>query len=850
MKKFGWIFMVMLTSIFLEVNAQQKCRVEGTLVDSLSLQPEPFATVRIYRVEVNGEAMNGEAVTKQTTGEPMAMGVSDMEGRFTEEVEGRGAFVVLFTSVGKCDKRVAFTLNGEQRKELGTIALSEDVRMLEGVEVVAQRPLVKMETDRMSYKVSEDVDARSSSVLDMLRKVPMVTVDGQDNITVNGSSNFKVYVDGKQNVMISSNPSLVLKNMPASAIRDIEVITNPGVRYDAEGVGGVLNLVTNRTATEGGTAAQTDGYNATLRGQGSTKGYGGGLYLNLQRGKFSMSLNANAMYQDIRHTESLTEREQTSEGGTSVVSSRSDGRTRVPLTMGSLTMGYQIDSLRLLSASFNLMGMGYKFTAPGHTSLTGPLYGNGMGYATDIYNKNNRQSINGSIDYQRSFAGHPQRMLTFSYLLSSAPTTSDSRNLFGTPDGEEGTPYDLTDRSSDGDLNTLEQTLQADFTTPLAQGQTLSTGVKYIDRNNSSDTRLYLDRGDGEFAYDPAGSLDYEHRSHILAGYAEYDGKFGRLGFKGGLRYEHTWQDVAYRTGNGSNFSLRYGNLVPSANLSYALSANRNIGLSYNMRIARPGITYLNPYVDTSDPTSRSYGNTELKAEKAHNVSLVYNYFSMKWMLNLTLRHSVTANGIGQYSFYEDGLLNTTYDNIVKNRQTGLNLFLNWNAGPKTRIYTNSSVSYTDLRSRTLATRNHGWSASSMVGFQQTLPADLRLSLNAMGSTRSYNLQGWQGGFDMLAGSLSKSFRMKNGNSLDLSLHAMTPLSHRKMQVTSHTSGTGFTDRTTLRIPLHQVGLSLSYTFGKQGIQTKKVRRSITNDDLINTKSKAENFNGGMGGGM
>ena len=129
--------------------------------------------------------------------------------------------------------------------DLGNLLVQDDTKQLKGVEVVAQKPLVKMETDKMTYDVQSDNDVKTNTVLDMLRKVPMVTVDGQDNITVNGQGSFKVYVDGKPNVMFSSNPSQIFKAMPASAVKSIEVVTNPGAKYDAEGVGGVLNIVMN-----------------------------------------------------------------------------------------------------------------------------------------------------------------------------------------------------------------------------------------------------------------------------------------------------------------------------------------------------------------------------------------------------------------------------------------------------------------------------------------------------------------------------------------------------------------------------------------------------------------------------
>ena len=116
---------------------------------------------------------------------------------------------------------------------------------LQGVEIVKQKALVKSDIDKITYNIEDDPDSKSNSTLEMLRKVPMVTVDGEDKIQVNGSSSFKIYVNSKPNQMMSNNPSEVLKSMPASSIKRIEVITNPGPKYDAEGVGGILNIITH-----------------------------------------------------------------------------------------------------------------------------------------------------------------------------------------------------------------------------------------------------------------------------------------------------------------------------------------------------------------------------------------------------------------------------------------------------------------------------------------------------------------------------------------------------------------------------------------------------------------------------
>jgi TonB-dependent Receptor Plug Domain. len=145
---------------------------------------------------------------------------------------------------------------------------------LKGVEIVAQKPLVKTEIDKLAYNIEDDPDSKTSSTLEMLRKVPMVTVDGEDKIQVNGSTKFKVYINGKPNNMISSNPTEVLKSMPANSIKSIEVITNPGAKYDAEGISGILNIITVGKGMQG--------YTATFNAGAGTTGSNAGAYATVQ----------------------------------------------------------------------------------------------------------------------------------------------------------------------------------------------------------------------------------------------------------------------------------------------------------------------------------------------------------------------------------------------------------------------------------------------------------------------------------------------------------------------------------------------------------------------------------------
>jgi outer membrane receptor protein involved in Fe transport len=340
--------------------------------------------------------------------------------------------------------------------------------------------------------------------------------------------------------------------------------------------------------------------------------------------------------------------------------------------------------------------------------------------------------------------------------------------------------------------------------------------------------------------YDERSSMDYIYKNSILAGYTEYEGKWGNIGTKAGLRYEHTWQDVEYRLGNGTNFEKNYGSLVPSASLSYSFSATSNIGLTYNMRISRPGITYLNPYVDQSNPTALSYGNTNLDVEKAHNISLVYNMFTSKLMLNLNLHHNFTDNAIEQYSFFDNTLLNTTYGNIVKRHQTGANVYANWLAAKNTRFFVNGSVNYLDIRSNVLAANNSGWTTTAMVGLQQTLPWNMKLGSYLITSSKSYTLQGWSSGFNLLTANLSKSFF---DDKLNIGIMGLVGLSEGgKLKMETYSTGSQFLSHQTIKVPIGSISLSVTYTFGNTKRQMKQ-HVSRVQSDYIEQKSQGEVLN-------
>ena len=809
MKQFRALFVAALMSISSVTMAQTT--VKGLLMDETLGESEPFATVRVFKAG--------------KTEKPVAMFLTDENGQFSQEVKGKGRFDIVFSSVGKEDLKKTIELEGKGVLNLDTLYIKESATMLKGVEIVAQKPLVKMDVDKMSYNVAEDEDAKAYTVLDMLRKVPMVTVDGQDNITVNGSSSFKVYVDGLPNVMFSSNPSMVFKSMPATAVKSIEVVTNPGAKYDAEGAAGILNIVMNKQNPQ---AAQSmNGYNGTVRASVGNKQLGGSVFINGQQGKFSYSANVMTSYNKPGNT--TTETEQVQENGaTQLLTSENDLKT--PFTMGNLTLGYQIDSMSVLNLTAQVNSMNIKTTGTSLTTLSG--YGNDFSYGSTTEMKNKRTSFSGSLDYQRFFNQDHTKSLALTYQLNYSPAKTEMTNNFNVVSDY----IDLTDRYSDSKNNTTSHTFQVDYTTPIGKGQTLSLGGKLQLHDATADSKYYL-----KGVYDPTSSSDYEYKNSILAGYGEYAGNFNKLGVKAGLRYEYTWQDVEYHLGNGEDFKKTYGTLVPTASLQYTLSQGSNLGLTYNMRISRPGITYLNPYVDKTNPIALTYGNPELDVEKSHNFSLVYNLFNPKLMVNLNLHHNFMDNAIAQYSFYDsNNLLNTTYGNVVKSHQTGLSGYVNYLATKNTRLFFNGGLNYTDMRSDVLAQSNSGWTANAMIGLQQTLPWDLKLSAFAITSTKSYSLQGWNGGFNLLTGSLSKSLLK---DKLTLSVSGVVGLNKGgKLNIESRSSGKDFTSHTNVKVPIYGVTFTVSYTFGNSKIRAKQHTNRVQ-DDFIEQQSQGEVIN-------
>lgn len=783
-------------------SAKEQFTVRGQLAGPTESEPLPYVTISITREDASDEVVKKLA--------------ADDKGNFSVSLPS-GKYVFTFQFVGMNPLKKNVEVSGKSQVDLGKIVMSESATQLDEVSVVAQRPLVKVEIDKLTYSAKDDPEASTSSVLDLLRKVPMVTVDAEDNIQLKGSSNFKIYLNGKPSNMITNNPSQVLKSMPANNIKDIEVITDPGAKYDAEGVSGIINIITDKRVD--------DGYSGSVGGNGDTDGgYGVNAYLALKYGKFGFTGNASYYHHKSPESESRYEREEFTPKPENLLTQEGTNTSHGNGRYLTGALSYEPDTLNL----FNLSASHYggKFTSE---SLQNALSQGAQNYRyrANSVSQGEYGGTELSADYQRNFKKKDE-MLTLSYRYEENPDNSEYENHF-----TDVTDYIYPDGYRQKSINKAggkEHTGQIDYVNPLTNKHNVEAGLKYIFRKNSSrGDNTYYDVTEDTWKEDLMRKNDLDHDQHIFSGYAGYSFKTGKIGLKTGVRGEQTNQEIHFMSANDTTIRTDFFDLVPSFTFSYQLGMTQTLRLGYNMRIYRPGIWHLNPYINDSNPTNIHYGNPRLDAEQSHNFNINFGSFSQKVNLNVSLSYYFTKNAITSYSFVKDGVTHNTYANIGKNQNIGLNLYGSWTPTEKIRLYANANGNYVDIRSNNgNQLKNNGFSGHVFSGLMLTLPQDFRLGANGGIFSGRVQLQTTQSAFYFYSFNVMKSFLNKK---LDVNLSITNPFSEF-VEFSSKTKGEGFVQKSTFMQPMRSLRLSVTYRFGDLKTSIKKVQRTISNDDV------------------
>ena len=807
----AFVFCLFTLSAFSQTSPNLSFTVKGTVMDSVALQSIPYATVSVSAVATPNVYLKRLA--------------SGAKGEFELVLNKAGNYMISFESVGMKKLTQKLILTPEKKTvNLGKINMSTATKTLGEVTILAAKPLVKVDLDKISYDTKSDPESESITVLDMLKKVPLVTVDGNDVIQLKGSTNFKIYINGKASGMMTNNPSQVLKSMPASSIKSIEVITDPGAKYDAEGVGGIINIVTEHSLK---------GLTGTIRARANTQGgYGSGLYLSTKTGKFGLTANMNYNFENNPGQTWTGDKENFNSQSTKYVLQDALSNQKYKFYFGNLEASYEIDTLNLLSLTIG----GYT----GHSTSVDHGSTNSLDANRDTLsafrqlttNENGWGGIDLAFDYQRSFK-KPDQLLTISYKLNRTPDTTDSySDLTGLLNYTSYNQHIINNAHGD------EHTFQADYTEPFNKMHVIEFGAKYILRLNTG-VNTYLYQKDPTQPWEPTPNQpknDLNQTQNILGAYGSYTLKLKKFSIRGGLRFEYTGSNIVL---SDTSFHVNFQNLVPSVTMSYKFNDANSLRLSYNQRISRPGIWYLNPFLDNSNPYSVYQGNPDLKPEITNSFSLNYSYITPKLNINTNLFTSFTNNSIERVSkSLNDTVIYNTYKNIGLNQNIGLSVYGNWQPNKSIRLNLNSNFGYTSLSTNDgSGLNNSGTNFSVNAGGQFTFPYEIKFNVNGGYYSPRITLQGQYSGRYNYGFSLNRDFFDKK---LNVSVSAWNPFQER-INNSSFTQTADYRSTGESTYLSRNFYFSVSYRFGQLKSEIKKVARTISNDDVKG--------GGGQGGG-
>lgn len=815
----SFLLMLLCTMSFAQQTGIGK--IAGEILDSDSKEPVQFATISLY-VQADEKLISGA--------------VADEKGRFSigELVDGTYKMVISF--IGYDAKTVEdIVVEKERNVNIGEILLSPVGVTVDEVTVTGQRALIEEKVDRTIYNAEQDDLAKGGDGADVLRKVPLLTVDLEGNVSLRGNSNIQVLINNKPSTILASTVADALKMIPADEIKTVEVITSPSAKYDAEGAGGIINIITKKNNLEG--------YYLNINTAAGLRGSNLGLNGSLRKGKFGMTLGGfgRAFYSP---TESTMEQTTMVEDISNVTSQFSEGFRLGGFARYSLGMDYDIDKTQFLSG-----GVRYGLRSFNRDQLqTTDIYSDNNLVNTffrDIDGVNASNSIDANLDYLKKFDDQKEFSISTLYSINKMNDNFVSNNL----DDQENILNSLKNLN---DNTNRELTLQTDYQTNIGDNQMFEVGAKGIFRQVNSDYAYFF--ADETLNYQPSslqpsGELDYSQ--NVSSAYTSYTYTTpSKITVKAGVRYERTAIEA---TQDGENIEIPdYDNLVPSLNFSKTLKDFTTLKLGYNRRIQRPWLTQLNPNVNVSNSQDISVGNPNLQPQLTDNIELGISKMIKKTYLNVSVFGRTSSNAINQVRNPIDsipGAILTTFENIGQERALGMNLFANINITEKWSVNGGIRADYAMLEGQVRGVDGTSETAqNSGLNYGGRLMSQLKLndgwSMQAFSFFRGprVQLQGVQGGFGVYAIGVNKDLKNQKGSFGIAVENFATPGWNMRTELVSPS----FTQVNNTFMFNRSIRINFNYRFGQMNFQnSRRKTKSVNNDDLMGGGDT-----GGMDGGM
>lgn len=802
-------------------------KISGQVLDGETNQPVEFANI---------------VLIDPTTSKAVDGTICDMEGKFILTKLAEGTYTINVTFIGyetKVIENVAVDKRGEVA--LPTIKLSTGAKVLNEVVIEGQRSLIEEKVDRTIYNAEQDATTRGGDATDVLKRVPMLSVDMDGNVSMRGNSNILVLINNKPSTITASSVADALKQIPADQIKSVEVITSPSAKYDAEGSAGIINIITKKNTLEGATLNVDAGVGL----RGSNLGLNG----NYRRGKMGFSLggfgrasyNVNGAF----FNETITKKNNNTPDDPTddyfeTVSQTAD--TRRNDLNGRYTLGwdYDINKYNYMAASVRYgvrNGTSYQDdvtrVAPAGTQIW------------DSKSKDNSGTIDVSLDFTHTYE-KPQRELSFSAQYSRNNRNNDFYNTYY----REPVDVDSLVKNNNKGVNE-EITAQIDYQTPISDNQMLEMGAKNITRIVTSDYAYFYAIGEGDYVPNTQSAQNsnaLNYNQNVTAGYLSYTlTTKSAFSLKAGTRYEYTAIDASYavKTSEYPDPEIPgYGVIVPSVNLSQKLKNGNTVKLAYNRRIQRPSIQYLNPNVNQQNPQNISVGNPDLDPEYTNNYELGYSTFIKGTTLNFStfvrnttgsiqaVRDTLGIEGVPKVA----GQVTTHYKNIGYENAYGLSVFSNVNVSNKFTLNGGLDVYYAVLNNEqtgTAAASNEGWVWSGRMFGNYSLPKNWAIQFFGFYRGNRVQLQGSQGGFGTYSLGLRKEFNEKKASIGFAAENFFTKEMKITSKLTSNDGGIVQNSVNTMRNMSFRI--TFSYRIGKMSFdaqQRQRKRKSVSNDDM------------------
>ena len=659
MLKQDYCFKIILILLFTNALLAQNGSINGTVLDNQNTAPIDYASIALLN------AVDSSVITGT---------LSKKNGTFSIQNISPGKYKLNLYFVGYETRLLEnIVVQNNQKIQLETIKLKRTFQSLAEVVVLGKKSDSYNKIDKQQYKANQFQTAKGGSAIDVVKNLPSVTVNGQGDISVRGSNGFMVLVNGKP---VLTDAATVLSQMPANTIENIELITAPSAKYDPDGKGGIINIVTTKGTMDGiaiatnsmGGLPSTDDYNnleQPIR-------FGGDVTVNYKKNKLDIIVSTNYQRNDVNGFR---------EGNVFTKDFDKNTITRFPSSgersfdkhnySGKAAVIYTAKTNDVFNFGFFV---GKKFQSRRadlvYNNVTSNLTSNAISNENTYFNSN-VQTKEGTFtlanfDYTHTFTN--QSTVTSSLLYENA-------NLFGNTINKN---IDLPTKTSVlQEVNNPYKNpisgfrFKLDYAIPIGAGK-WESGYQY--RN---------DQQDGTFDYIlipiPLPAVDNSKfrgtakaNNHINSVYSQYSGKTDKMQYVAGLRYEYSAREVVLSTDINPHL-LNLSKLFPSANLLYTFNNFWNIKIGYSKRVQRNNNFELNPIPEREHSETLEQGDPDLLPQFVDLAELGMNHTFKKGTLFTTLYYQNIKNPIQRVnSVYDETTLNRVFTNAGKARLFGL----------------------------------------------------------------------------------------------------------------------------------------------------------------------------------